>query len=93
MSNCARHSAKEHSMKKDTGLKLALLSISFLLMTRLTISPALAEIGRAFPAVSQESLMMMVVIPSLVGIIFGLLSSLLAGFIRAKILIYLVLLC
>ncbi len=75
-------------MNNNIGLKLSILSISFLLMTRLTISPALAEIGKAFPSVSQESLMMMVVIPSLVGIIFGFLSSILAGFMRAKTLLY-----
>lgn len=71
-------------MNKNIGLKLSILSISFLLMTRLTISPALAEIGKAFPTVSQESLMMMVVIPSLVGILFGIISSILAGFMKAK---------
>lgn len=75
-------------MNKSIGLKVSILSISFLLMTRLTISPALAEIGKAFPAVSQESLMMMIVIPSLVGIIFGLLGGILAGFVRAKTLLY-----
>lgn len=75
-------------MNKSLGLKLSILSISFLLMTRLTISPALAEIGKAFPLVSQESLMMMVVIPSLMGIIFGFIGSILAGYMRAKTLLY-----
>lgn len=75
-------------MNKGLGLKLSILSISFLLMTRLTIAPALAEIGKAFPSVSQESLMMMVVIPSLVGIIFGFIGSILAGYMRVKTLLY-----
>lgn len=75
-------------MKNGLGLKLSILSISFLLMTRVTISPALAEIGKAFPSVSQESLMMMVVIPSLVGIFFGFIGSILAGHMRTKTLLY-----
>ena len=75
-------------MNDKAILKTTILSISFLLMTRLTISPALAEIGKAFPTVSQESLMMMVVIPSLVGIIFGLIGGVLAGFMRTKTLLY-----
>jgi predicted MFS family arabinose efflux permease len=57
-------------------------------MLRMTISPALAEIGKAFPAVSQESLMMMVVLPSLVAIIFGLLSGILSGFFKVKHILY-----
>ena len=78
-------------MKNAFGLKVSILSISFLLMTRLTISPALAEIGKAFPSVSQEALMMMVVLPSLVGIIFGVIGGVLAGFMRAKTLLYIAL--
>lgn len=76
-------------MKSALSLKISILSISFLLMTRITISPALAEIGKAFPSVSQESLMMMVVLPSLVGIIFGLIGGILAGFMKTKTLLYL----
>lgn len=75
-------------MENKKVLKTTILSISFLLMTRLTIAPALAEIGKAFPDVSQESLMMMVVMPSLVGILFGFLSSILAGFMKARTLLF-----
>jgi len=57
-------------------------------MTRLTIAPALAEIGKAFPSVSQESLMMMVVMPSLVGILFGFIGSVLSGFMKARLLLF-----
>lgn len=71
-------------MKNKNVLKITILSISFLLMTRLTIAPALAEIGKAFPGVSQESLMMMVVMPSLVGIVFGFIASVLSGFMKAR---------
>lgn len=75
-------------LEKQFGLKIAILSLSFLLMLRMTISPALAEIGKAFPAVSQEMLMMMVVLPSLVAILFGFLSGVLAGFFKVKNILY-----
>ena len=75
-------------MKRALSLKITILSISFLLMTRVTISPALAEIGKAFPSLSQETLMMMVVLPSLVGIFFGFLSSILSGFFKTKHILY-----
>ncbi len=70
------------------GLKVAILSISFLLMMRVTISPALAEIGKAFPSISQETLMMMVVLPSLVAIVFGFLSGAMSGIFKVKQIIY-----
>ncbi len=66
------------------GLKVAILSVSFLLMLRLTISPALAEIGKAFPNVSQGVLMNMVALPSLVAIPFGFLSGVLSNFFKKK---------
>ncbi len=70
------------------GLKVAILSLSFLLMMRVTISPALAEIGKAFPAISQETLMMMVVLPSLVAIVFGFLAGAVSGIFKVKQIIY-----
>lgn len=75
-------------MKKNGILKLAILSISFLLMLRLTISPALAEIGKAFPQISQGSLMMMVALPSLVAIPFGFFSGILANFMRKRTILF-----
>lgn len=71
-------------MKKNNGLKIAILSLSFLLMTRLTISPALAEIGRAFPSQNEGSLMNMVVLASALSIPFGLISGYLTRFMNKK---------
>lgn len=71
-------------MKKNNGLKVAILSVSFLLMLRLTISPALAEIGKAFPNVSQGMLMNMVALPSLVAIPFGFVSGILSNYLKKK---------
>lgn len=71
-------------MENKKVLKVSILSISFLLMLRLTISPALAEIGKAFPDVSQGALMNMVALPSMVAIIFGFFSGLLSSFVKKK---------
>ena len=71
-------------MKKNNGLKVAILSVSFLLMLRLTISPALAEIGKAFPDVSQGMLMNMVALPSLIAIPFGLIAGVLSNYWKKK---------
>lgn len=71
-------------MKKNYFLKFVILSISFLMMIRLTISPALAEIGKAFPEQNQGSLMFMVTLASLVAIPFGLLSGILSSFMKKK---------
>ncbi|WP_005035137.1 MFS transporter [Holophaga foetida] len=70
--------------KNKFGLKLTILSISLLLMARMTISAALAEIGKAFPGVSQAALMNMVAIPSLVAIPFAILSGFLSTRISKK---------
>lgn len=75
-------------MKNNKSLKVAILSISFLLMLRLTISPALAEIGKAFPSVSEGTLMMMVALPSLIAIPFGFFSGIIAGFVKKKTILY-----
>ncbi len=75
-------------MKKNYMLKTAILSVSFLLMLRLTISPALAEIGKAFPSIAQGTLMMMVALPSLIAIPFGLVSGLVAHLLRKKVVLY-----
>lgn len=71
-------------MNNKNLLKVSILSISFLLMLRLTISPALAMIGKAFPEVSQSALMNMVALPSMVAIIFGFLSGILSSFVKKK---------
>ncbi len=76
------------NIKSTFGLKVAILSISFLLMLRMTISPALAEIGKAFPALSQETLMFMVVMPSLVAIIVGFLAGIIAHKFKTKSILY-----
>ncbi len=70
------------------GLKVAILSISFLLMMRMTISPALAEIGKAFPHLSMETLMFMVVFPSLVAIIVGFFAGTVTGIFKTKQILY-----
>ena len=75
-------------MKNNKTLKLAILSISFLLMLRLTISPALAEIGKAFPDVSQGTLMNMVILASVMAIPFGFISGVLATFMKKKTILY-----
>ncbi len=76
------------SATKNKGLMVTILSISFLLMLRLTISPALAEIGKAFPGVSQEALMNMVSLASLVAIPFGFLAGVLANRFRTRTLLF-----
>nr|WP_320133580.1 MFS transporter [uncultured Holophaga sp.] len=70
--------------KSPFALKLTILSISLLLMARMTISAALAEIAKAFPGVSQVALMNMVAIPSLVAIPFGVLSGILSRHLPKK---------
>ena len=75
-------------MKKNKGLALAILSVSFLLMLRLTISPALATIGKAFPGVSQGQLMNMVTLASLMAIPFGFLAGILATKIKTRTLLF-----
>ncbi len=76
-------------MSNNKGmLKISILSISFLLMLRLTISPALAEIGKAFPEISQGNLMNMVVVASLVAIPFGFISGILAMKMKKKTILY-----
>ncbi len=76
------------NIKSAFGLKIAILSLSFLLMLRMTISPALAEIGKAFPAVSQETLMIMLVLPSLVAIVSGFLAGIVSHKFRTKLVLY-----
>lgn len=75
-------------MKKNMNLKIAILSISFLLMTRLSISPALAEIGKAFPSVSQGTLMNMMILPSLLAIPFGFISGAIANIVKKRTILF-----
>ena len=80
-------------MKNNKTLKLAILSISFLLMLRLTISPALAEIGKAFPDASQGDLMNMVILASVMAIPFGFISGVLSNFMKKKTILYIACTC
>lgn len=74
-------------MKGNKLLKLSILSISFLMMLRLTISPALAVIGQA---VNKDATQMqiMVVVASIVAIPFGFVAGLLAGKVKTKNILY-----
>ncbi|HHV12209.1 MAG TPA: MFS transporter [Clostridiales bacterium] len=74
-------------MKGNNILKVSILSLSFLTMLRLTISPALAAIGEA---VNRDATQMqiMVVVASAVAIPFGFVSGLLAGKIKTKTILY-----
>ena len=74
-------------MKGNKVLKLSILSISFLLMLRLTISPALAAIGAAVNKDATE-MQMMVVVASLFAIPFGFVSGLVAGKVKTKTILY-----
>ena len=80
-------------MKNNKTLKLAILSISFLLMLRLTISPALAEIGKAFPDISQGNLMNMVILASVMAIPFGFISGVMSNFMKKKTILYIGFIC
>ncbi len=54
---------------------MSILAIAFSLMLCMAIAPALAEIGKAFPAVSQEALTFMLVLPTLAAIVPVLLDE------------------
>lgn len=70
-------------MKGNKLLKFSLLSISFLMMLRLTISPALVNIGEAVGKNVIE-MQVMVVVASLFAIPFGFIASLLANKIKKR---------
>jgi len=70
-------------MKGTKLLKFSLLSISFLMMLRLTISPALVQIGAAVGKNVLE-MQIMVVVASLFAIPFGFVASLLANKIKKR---------
>lgn len=70
-------------MKGTKLLKFSLLSISFLMMLRLTISPALGVIGAAVGKNVIE-MQVMVVVASLFAIPFGFIASLLANKIKKR---------
>ncbi|MGB4660912.1 MAG: MFS transporter [Mobilitalea sp.] len=74
-------------MKGTKALKLSILSISFLMMLRLTISPALAVIGEAVNKDATE-MQIMVIVASVVAIPFGFISGILAGKIKTKTILY-----
>jgi MFS family permease len=74
-------------MKGNKYLKLSILSLSFLLMLRLTISPALAVIGEAVNKDATE-MQVMVIVASLAAIPFGFISGLLAGKFKTKTILY-----
>lgn len=68
----------------NTMLKFVVLSISFLIMTRMSISPALADMGKAFPDVSQTLLMATISIPGLIVVPFSILSGMLVNRFKTK---------
>lgn len=74
-------------MKGNKVLKLSILSISFLMMLRLTISPALAVIGAAIDKDATQ-MQMMVIVASVVAIPFGVVSGILAGKVKTKTMLY-----
>ena len=74
-------------MKGNKILKLSILSLSFLMMLRLTISPALAVIGAAVDKDATE-MQIMVIVASLVAIPFGFVSGILAGKVKTKTILY-----
>ncbi len=74
-------------MKGNKLLKLSILSLSFLMMLRLTISPALAVIGAAVDKNVTE-MQIMVIVASVVAIPFGFVAGLLAGKVRTKTVLY-----
>lgn len=74
-------------MKSNKVLKLSILSLSFLMMLRLTISPALAVIGAAVDK-SVTEMQVMVIVASVVAIPFGFIAGLLAGKVRTKTILY-----
>lgn len=63
-----------------TILKMAVLSISLLLLAATAVSPAIANIRAAFPEVSTQTIMLLVSLPSmtmvLASLVFGRLSEL-----------------
>lgn len=70
-------------MKGNKALKLSILSISFLLMLRLTISPALSVIGEVVKKDATE-MQIMVIVASIVAIPFGFISGVLSGKVKTK---------
>lgn len=74
-------------MKTNKVLKLSILSISFLLMLRLTISSGLAPIGAAVGK-SPTEMQIMVIVASLVAIPFGFIAGIIAGRVKKKTILY-----
>ncbi|NTV89429.1 MAG: MFS transporter, partial [Clostridiales bacterium] len=70
-------------------LKLAILSISLLSMGTTIIAPALADIGKAFPDQSQDSIKLLVTMPPVLVIIFTIISGKLSEYISNRLLILL----
>lgn len=74
-------------MESKKFLKLSILSISFLMMLRLTISSGLASIGEAVGKTATE-MQIMVVVASIVAIPFGFAAGIAAGRIKKKTILY-----
>ncbi len=74
-------------MKGNKVLKLSILSISFLMMLRLTISPALSVIGAAVNKDATE-MQIMVIVASVVAIPFGFISGILSRNVKTKTILY-----
>jgi MFS family permease len=74
-------------MKGKNILKVSILSLSFLQMLRLTISPALATIGAAVGKDASQ-MQTMVVVASMFAIPFVFISGLIAGKVKTKTVLY-----
>ncbi len=85
--NIQNASMTPNGTKNKLILKSSILSISLLSMGVTIISPALADIGKAFPDQSQSSIMMLVTMPTVLVIVFTIISGKLSEFISKRILV------
>ncbi|AWI05719.1 MFS transporter [Clostridium drakei] len=72
--------------------KAAVLSIALLMYTTSVTTPALGEIAKAFPGVSQEVVKQIAALPSLMMVIFSLVAGQLERFISKKKILYIAML-
>ncbi|HCX63975.1 MAG TPA: hypothetical protein DHN33_02030, partial [Eubacteriaceae bacterium] len=62
-------------MDQKKGIKLAILSVSSVLMIAMTASAIMADIYAAFPDADESLVQLVLTIPSLLGMIFSLISG------------------
>lgn len=65
-------------------LKAAVLSISLLLLAATAVSPALANIGAAFPGASAQTIMLLVALPSMTMVLASLVFSKLSDYLSRR---------